>query len=245
MVTVQDVQSVTFEKAMRGYQVEQVDNFLDRIAAQLEDNEKQLQEMSRNNEELKAKLLEMAKKLEGYRSDEDALKSALLNAQRMGENVIREAKQKSDAIVREANIRAEDITRAAQARTSEQEIELQRIKSEVAQFKSNVLSLYKVHIESLSTLPDAQPEDEEEAVPEAQAAAQAPDEVAVQQEQHPAEEPAPIEPAEEETIEPAALQPTEPDDAEGFWQKDENELRDPADEKAMQQDTFRGISFSD
>ena len=79
MVTVQDVQSVTFEKAMRGYQVEQVDNFLDRIAAQLEDNEKQLQEMSRNNEELKAKLLEMAKKLEGYRKEVQKGEEAMID----------------------------------------------------------------------------------------------------------------------------------------------------------------------
>lgn len=242
MVTVQDVQSVTFEKAMRGYQVEQVDNFLDRIAAQLEDNEKQLQEMSRNNEELKAKLLEMAKKLEGYRSDEDALKSALLNAQRMGENVIREAKQKSDAIVREANIRAEDITRAAQARTSEQEIELQRIKSEVAQFKSNVLSLYKVHIESLSTLPDAQPEDEEEPCPRRRPPHRRRMRPPYSRSSS-CRRARTIEPAEEETVNRLPCSPQNRT-CEGFWQKDENRQETPLMKKAMQQDTFRGISFS-
>lgn len=242
MVTVHDVQNVTFEKSMRGYQVEQVDTFLDRVSAQMEEDDKQIQELTRSNEEMKSKLLELAKRLEAYRNDEDALKSALLNAQRMGENVIREAKQKSEAVVREASIRAEDITRASQARISEQEVELQRIKSEVAQFKSNVLSLYKTHIESLSTLPDndgdgqAEPEAEEAPAPAAQEPAPAPQ----------AAQPAAAQPEEivpEAAAQPAALQ--EPAENGGFWEQNEAELADPADSRAMKKDTFRGVSFSD
>lgn len=250
MVTVQDVQGVTFDKGMRGYQVEQVDNFLDRVAAQLEENDKQIRELTSTNEELKSKLCELAKRLEGYRNDEDALKSALLNAQRMGENVIREAKQKSDAIVREASIRADDITRAAQARTSEQEIELQRIKGEVAQFKSNVLSLYKAHIESLSTLPDEEkaheaPAQEPAAQPAEPAAPAAVQPEAPVQESAISQEADAAQPAQAAAPEaPAAAEPPAAD-AGDFWDKDESELASPEDSRAMKQDSFRGISFSD
>ena len=233
MVTVQDVHGVTFEKGIRGYQVEQVDTFLDQVAAQIEQDERRIAELTRSNDELKARLCEMAKRLESYRSDEDALKSALLNAQRMGENVIREARQKADALVREASIRAEDIDRAAQSRIGDQQVELERIKSEVAQFKSNVLSLYKAHIESLSTLPDY--EEAEEAP-------------AAEPEAEPAPLPEPVPAAEPEPApaqEPAA-EPVEPEQ-DSFWEKDEAELA-PAAAPAGQAETaspFRGITFSD
>ncbi|MCI2046726.1 MAG: DivIVA domain-containing protein [Faecalibacterium sp.] len=260
MVTAHDVNTITFDKAMRGYSVEQVDQFLEKAAAQLEQDEARISELTKNNEALRAKAAELDKKLEGYVSYEDALKAALLNAQRMGENVIREAKQKADALVREASIRADDITRAAESKTDEQKIELERIKSEVAQFKSNVLSLYKAHIESLSTLPDTAPEEAEQ--PAQKAEAPEPQQPAAEPEM-PAEEIVPAAPAAEPEVE-------EPAKDVGFWEQDEKDLapqqapeqQAPAEEEnvfgqSLQEsipeeekpeakpDSFRGISFSD
>ena len=51
--------------------------------------------------------------MESYEADGDMLKSALINAQRMGENVIREANQKSEEILHRANLRGDDIIRDA------------------------------------------------------------------------------------------------------------------------------------
>jgi cell division initiation protein len=263
MVTAHDVHTVTFEKTMRGYSVNQVDDFLDRIADQLEQDEARAAELTKNCEAMQAKLAEQAKKLEGYTSYEDALKAALLNAQRMGENVIREAKQKSDALVREASIRADDITRAAESKKAEQEIELERIRGEVAQFKSNVLSLYKSHIESLSTLPDADQE-AADAAPEAQAQDTA-DAAPAAPETKADPEPEAVHPAEPEVPESPLAQgaaaPAAQNDSDSFWEQDEHDLTAPADDLAQTKrfdpqtakpeepethaDTFRGISFSD
>lgn len=248
MVTVQDVHNVTFEKAMRGYHVEQVDSFLDQVAAQLEQDESQIAALTKSNDELKSKLAELARQLEGYRADEDALKSALLNAQRMGENVIREAKQKADALVREASIRADDIARAAESRISDQQIELQRVKSEVAQFKSNVLSLYKAHIESLSTLPD---DEEAAAQPEAEPAAVQPETVPETEPVQPAVQEAAPEFVPEAPAAPAALaaaQTAAP--VSSFWEQDEDTLTQAAPQPepeapAVSSSPFRGITFSD
>lgn len=231
MVTAQEVESATFDKGLRGYNVDQVDEFLDRVAEQLTADEKSIAELSKNNEELKDKLLELAKMLEGYRGDENALKSALLNAQRMGENVIKEARQKADALEREARIRSEDILRAGTEKIKEQELELERIKAEVAQFKANVLGLYKAHIESLSTLPGDEAEEDfdvqEELVEEIPMEPEMPAEAA---------------PVEEEPVltEEAAA----PEEA--FWQKDEEDLTaDIAASMSDKSETFRGITFSD
>lgn len=159
MISPQEIRTVTFDKVMRGYRPEDVDALLQQLAQQME-------ELQAEKESTEKKLYVLAQKVEEYRKDEDNLKTALLNAQRMGENVIKEAKQKAESILREAGIKAEDITRAAVEQVSEEQLELERVKAEVAQFKNNVLSLYKQHIESLSTLPGDEPEEpEEESVP--------------------------------------------------------------------------------
>ncbi len=250
MVTAQEVHNVTFDKkGLHGYKQDQVDDFLDRVADQLADDEQKITELTQNNEELKDKLLELAQKLEQYHEDEDALKSALLNAQRMGENVIREARQKADALEREARIRSEDILRAGMEKIREQEIEMERIKSEVAQFKASVLGLYKIHIESLSQLPSNERASAPASEPEA---APAPVE-------EPVAEPEP-EVLPEETAEPVDAANEEPTDAavneepaaesaaedETFWQQDEEELSaEIAAPMSEDSENFRGITFSD
>ena len=152
MISPQDIRTVTFEKAMRGYRPEDVDAFLQQTAQDVET-------LTSEKAELQQKLYILAQKIEDYRKDEDNLKTALLNAQRMGENVIREAKQKAEGILRQARISAEDITRQATDEVQEEKLELERVTAEVAHFKASVLSLYKQHIESLSTLPGEEGEE--------------------------------------------------------------------------------------
>lgn len=80
------------------------------------------------------------------------LKSALINAQRLGENVIHEAKAKADSVVREATSRAQRILEAAAEREREEKDKLRQLEAEIASFKGGILSLYQQHIESLSEL---------------------------------------------------------------------------------------------
>lgn len=200
MISPQEIRTVTFDKAVRGYRTEDVDAFLQQVAEQLE-------QLTAEKEDKEQKLYILAQKIEEYRKDEDNLKTALLNAQRMGENVIKEAKQKAESILREAGIKAEDITRAATEQVQEEQLQLESIKAEVAQFKNNVLSLYKQHIESLSTLPGSDAGDEEEPEPETEAPAE-PDAQAAE---------APVFAAlEQEPAAPAAEKPAEPDLIDAF-----------------------------
>lgn len=152
-MTPQEIRNITFDKVMRGYRAEDVDALLGQLADQIET----LTADAKANEE---KLYILAQKIEEYRKDEDNLKVAFLNAQRMGESVIKEAKQKADTILREAKIKAEDITGSAKDDAIEQELYFEKMKSEVTQFKKNVLGLYRQHIETLNTLPS----DEEDAL---------------------------------------------------------------------------------
>lgn len=159
MISPQEIRSVTFDKVMRGYRPEDVDAFLQQVAQDME-------QLAADNADKEKKLYILAEKIEEYRRDEDNLKTALLNAQRMGESVIREAKQKAESLLREAGIRADTLTRVAQEQSEEQQQELERVKAEVAHFKNTLLAMYKQHIELISGLPGDEEIEEVAAVEE-------------------------------------------------------------------------------
>ena len=121
MMSPEEVRTVTFDKQnMGGYRRVDVDSFLQQIADELEESQ-------RKQAEAEKKLLVLAQKIEEYRKDEDNVKTALLNAQRMAENIIREARQKSEAMLREAGIKADDIVQNAKGRVTDEQLELERV----------------------------------------------------------------------------------------------------------------------
>ena len=147
MLKAQDIRVITFDKGMRGYNTDDVDAFLAQVADQIE-------AMEAEKAVTEKKLYMLAEKVAEYRKDENNLKAALLNAQRLGENVIQEANQRAAQILREADIKAEAVIAQTSQRLEEEKLELARLQEEVGRFKNNILALYRQHIESLSTLPE-------------------------------------------------------------------------------------------
>ena len=99
MLTPQDVRSVQFEKNLRGYRTEDVDRFLDKIEEQLQQDDAQAEQLRKQIADLTAENQRLHRELQSYEADGEMLKSALINAQRMGESVIREANQKAEEII--------------------------------------------------------------------------------------------------------------------------------------------------
>ena len=176
MLTPQDVRSVQFEKNLRGYRTEDVDRFLDKVEEQLQEDDAQAEQLRKQIADLTAENQKLHEELKSFEADGEMLKSALINAQRMGENVIREANQKAEESIHRANLRGDDIIRDANEllqkandRADEieneanekrlaEEREYDRVRLEVTRFKSDVLNLYRSHVESLSRLPEFQKE---------------------------------------------------------------------------------------
>ena len=158
MLTPQDVHAVQFEKSFRGYRIEDVDRFLDRVEEQLKAGAAEADRLQRQIEQLQSENQRLAKETEDYRADGEIMKSALINAQRIGENVIREANQKAEEIIHKANLRSDDIIRDANdllqkatdradeivREASDQrmleEREYERVRLEVTRFKADVLN---------------------------------------------------------------------------------------------------------
>ena len=84
MITAKDIRNKRFEKAAFGYKQEEIDEFL----AQLES---EIAEMEAEMADCNNKIQILADKVREYMKDEDALKDALLGAQKQGHKVIAEA----------------------------------------------------------------------------------------------------------------------------------------------------------
>jgi len=85
MLTPQEISEKAFVKAVfGGYDMEGVDDFLEAIAADYNS-------LYKENAILKGKLKVLVEKVEEYRTTEDAMRMALLTAQRMGEEITQEA----------------------------------------------------------------------------------------------------------------------------------------------------------
>jgi len=84
MISSEDVRHVTFDKAFQGYRREDVDDYLKQVAQAMDD-------LAAQNDDLQKKLVMLAQRIDQYRADEDTLSTTMINAQRLGENVIKEA----------------------------------------------------------------------------------------------------------------------------------------------------------
>ncbi len=95
MLTTKDVREVTFSKQVNGYRREEVDVFLDKVESDYENYERTVREMS-------AKIHELEAKLEDSKTSEGSIQSVLLQAQKLADRIVSEAKEKSAAIIEDA-----------------------------------------------------------------------------------------------------------------------------------------------
>lgn len=157
MISSEDVRRVTFEKSMRGYRCDDVDDYLKQVAESME-------ALSAQNDDLQKKLVVLAQRIDQYRAEEDTLRTTMINAQRLGENVIREAKQKAAEIIRAANMKAEDREQRARDDVELAKQEIVTLKSEADSFKRSLMEMYRKHINLISKLPEYKKPKEEEPV---------------------------------------------------------------------------------
>lgn len=116
MLTPERIKERTFQTAGRGsYRAEDVDGFMNEVSASYE-------QMYKENTDLIKKISILAKKVEEYRADEDSLKMALLNAQKLADKIVAEAKETAANEV--ASVKAETDKLRADAASDAAALEL-------------------------------------------------------------------------------------------------------------------------
>lgn len=107
MITPLDIENKKFSKQMmNGYNVDEVDEFLDEIMEDYESNYKELATLRTNVEELN-------NSLKHYKNIETTLQNTLIMAQSTTEEMKSVAKQQADQIVSDAQREADNIIRTS------------------------------------------------------------------------------------------------------------------------------------
>ncbi len=120
MLTPQEVSERVFPKAsFGGYNMAQVDEFLDLLT-------EDYSTLYSENAVLKSKMKVLVDKVEEYRSTENAMRKALMTAQRMADDTVKEAEQRRDEIIRQAEQQRDDMLAHAEENARAQAQELGR-----------------------------------------------------------------------------------------------------------------------
>ncbi len=120
MLTPQEVSNSVFEKAVfGGYDITSVD----KLMAQLTQDYTSLY---RENGILKTKMKVLVDKVEEYRSTEDAMHMALLQAERTAKDIVAAAEAKRDSIEKETAEKSEELMKQAEAEAEARREELRR-----------------------------------------------------------------------------------------------------------------------
>lgn len=165
MISASDIRDRKFEKAAFGYKQEDIDDFLAELITEFE-------EIDAEREDLHSKIQILADKVREYRQDEDALKDALLGAQKQVHKVVAEAQEKADEIIAQAEEKAKILideatvqheaamekNRAEIAKEKENLVEAQK---QVTEFKKSLFDMYKTHLEMISAMPEIEIDDDD------------------------------------------------------------------------------------
>ncbi len=142
-LTVLDIANKEFKVSLRGYNQDEVDEFLDEVMRHYE-------ALMRENDELRQDHSGMGEKLEQYRQLEHTLQNTLVVAQSTAEEMKQAARKEAELVVREAEARARELIERAERQVVEQHQEIERLKRETEQFRARIKSLLESQLALLN-----------------------------------------------------------------------------------------------
>ena len=144
--TPQSIREKTFEKAVfGGYDMAGVDDFLESIA-------NDFAAMQKDSSVLKSKMKVLVDKIEEYRSTEEAMRMALLSAQKMANQVTEEAKSTGEAILATSKAEADRLLHEARVELYLEEARLLEAKQASAEYLEQMRLLSVKHLDFLDAL---------------------------------------------------------------------------------------------
>ena len=184
MLSAEQIRNISIKKsAIGGYNMEEVDELLDKLAVQSADFEKE-------RADLVSKIAALGDKMNDYRSSENSISTTLLMAQKTADDTVKEASEaaghiktdatkkaeiitseaekkamsivsaaenKANTIVTDAIAKTESMIAAAHDSVARQQMMFDRLKLEVKELRNSVLEKYKRQITFVDTLPDEVP----------------------------------------------------------------------------------------
>lgn len=147
MLTIEEIKNIAFRRAgMNGYRADDVDEFIDDIVDTIE-------KMKAEKADLLRKMDILATKIEQYRADEETVRNALLQSQKMSEQSQKEAKDKAAYIIKAAEKKSRAILTEAEMATEREKDKYEAVLAETAKLRKEMISLYKKHLALLDEFP--------------------------------------------------------------------------------------------
>ena len=154
-ITPLDIQQQKFKTKFRGFDTQEVEVFLEQTADAFET-------LLKENEQLKEESRRLHLEIKGYKNREDAFKRALLNSQRVIEQMKENAQKSAELIVAEAEVKAEKILNKAHNRLAQLHEDIGELKRQRVQIEVQIGSIIESHSKLLEISKEGQKAMDEE-----------------------------------------------------------------------------------
>ena len=144
-LTPMDINNKEFKKGLRGYNSEEVDEFLDEVVENYE-------EIYKENAALKEKLANLTEKVEYYSNIENTIQNTLLLAQNAAEQAKSSAKKEAELMVKNANETAQKVLDKAHNDVIVINDEYEKVKQEFTKFRSKYKNFLNTMMETFDDM---------------------------------------------------------------------------------------------
>lgn len=139
-ITSMDITNKDFKRSMRGYNCDEVDEFLDKISEDYE-------ALYKENSSLREKISTLDERVSHFNKMESTIQNTLVLAQNAAEQAKMSAEKESDLIIRNANDTAQKILDKAHNDVININDEYERVKQEFTKFRNKYRNFMKSQLE--------------------------------------------------------------------------------------------------
>jgi cell division initiation protein len=154
-VTPLDIQQQQFKTRFRGFDIREVDIFLEQMAETVESLQKE-------NQNLGDEVRRLELEIQGYRKREETFKRALLNSQKVLDQMKDNARRSAELIIAEAEVKAEKILNKAHNRLAQLHEDITELKRQRTQIEVQISSIIEAHSRLLEIGKEGMKESDEE-----------------------------------------------------------------------------------
>jgi len=140
-----DINNKEFRKCLRGYDQEEVDEFLDQISENYE-------AVYKENSTLKEKIAVLNEKLEHYAKIEETIQNTLILAQNASDQAKQSAKKEAELILRNANETSQKIIDKSNSEVIKITTDYDKIKQEFIKFRSKYRNFMSTQMDMFNDL---------------------------------------------------------------------------------------------
>jgi cell division initiation protein len=141
-ITPLDIQQKQFSTKLRGFDMEEVDSFLELIREEME-------ELLRENANLREEAKRFEKQLKEYKNMESTLRDTLVGTQQMVEDYKNNATKEAELIKRESELKANEMLKQAQEKVVKIHEDITDLKGVRRHFKEEIKRLIESHLSML------------------------------------------------------------------------------------------------